>query len=133
MSDNYIEKNFLYLIAFSILLHVALFLLIIYLPQEKKVPREEPYTVELQDLPPSPGKPAPTEKEVRRLGEQRRRFPKEIAPRGEAERERAPLLPHPTAPQAIPQPNKEGGGQPRPAERGEVPLAKSRRYLRRPL
>jgi periplasmic protein TonB len=122
MSDNYIEKNFLYLVVFSILLHVALFLLIIYLPQEKKVFREEPYMVELKDLPPSPGKPSPEEKEVRRLDEQRRRFPKEIAPKGEMERERAPSLPKPTVPQALPQPNKEGGGQPRPAERGEVPL-----------
>jgi len=121
MSDNYIEKNFLYLVVISILLHVALFLLIIYLPQEKKVAREEPYMVELKDLPPSQGKPSPEEKEVRRLDEQRRRFPKETAPRGETERERAPLLPKPAVPQTLQQP-KEEGGQPRPAERGEVPL-----------
>jgi len=122
MSDNYIEKNFLYLVVISILLHVALFLLIIYLPQEKKVPREEPYMVELQDLPPSPGKPFPKEKEVRRLDEQRRRFPKETVPKGETERERAPSLLKPTVPQTLQQPKKEGGEQPRPAERGEVPL-----------
>ena len=122
MSDNYIEKNFLYLVVISILLHVALFLLIIYLPQEKKVAREEPYMVELKDLPPSQGKPSPEEKEVRRLDEQRRRFPKETAPRGETERERAPSLLKPAVPQTLQQPKKEGGEQPRPAERGEVPL-----------
>jgi protein TonB len=122
MSENYIEKNFLYLVALSILLHVALFLLIIYLPQEKKVFREEPYMVELKDLPPSPGKPSPEEKAVRRIDEQRRRFPKEIAPKGEMERERAPSLPSPTVPQTLQQPKKEGGEQPRPAEQGEVPL-----------
>lgn len=122
MSDNNIEKNFLYLVALSILLHVALFLVIIYLPQEKKVFREEPYKVELQDLPPSPGKPSPEEKEVRRLDEQRRRFPKEIAPKGETERERTPLLAKPAVPQTLQQLKKEGGGEQRPAERGEVPL-----------
>jgi protein TonB len=122
MSDNYIEKNFLFLVALSILLHVALFLLIIYLPQEKKVFREEPYMVELKDLPPGPAQPSPAEKEVRRLEEQRRRFPKETAPRGEVERERAPSPPRPTVPQTLQQPKKEGGEQPRLAERGEVPL-----------
>jgi protein TonB len=122
MSDNYIEKNFLFLVALSILLHVAFFLLLLYLPQEKKVFREEPYMVELKDLPPSQGKPSLEKKEVRRLNEQRRRFPKEIAPKGETESERIPSPPKPTVPQMIQQPMKEGGGQPRQAERGEVPL-----------
>ncbi len=130
MSDNYIEKNFLYLIAFSVLLHVAIFLLIVYFPQEKKVPREEPYMVELKDLPPTKEQPAREEKEVRRLAEQRRRVPRETAPKGESAREMAPATPRQAAPRQaapparpLPSPPKGGGGAPpRPAERGEVPL-----------
>ncbi|HEY6871124.1 MAG TPA: TonB family protein [Geobacteraceae bacterium] len=121
MSDNYIEKSFLYLIALSILLHVAIFLLIVYLPQEKKVPRQEPYMVELRDLP--PGKePVREEKEVQRLAEQRQRVAREAAPRGEAARETAPARQGPAVPPAPPQPAGERGAPPRPAERGEVPL-----------
>lgn len=123
MSDNHIEKNFLYLVALSVILHVAIFLFIIYFPQEKKVPKEEPYMVDLQDLPPSPVKPSPEEKAVRRFDELHRRFPKETAPKGEAQRERAPQMPpRPAAPQQSQQAKTEGGGPQRPAERGEMPL-----------
>jgi protein TonB len=121
MSDNYIEKTFLYLVLLSILLHVALFLLIVYLPQERKVPRQEPYMVELQDLPPVKEPPGKKEKEARRLAEQRQRTPREVAPRGEAAVEKAPSLPRPAVPPAPEQP-QGGGAPPRPAERGEVPL-----------
>lgn len=78
--------------------------------------------VELQDLPPSLGKPSPEEKEVRRLDEQRRRVARETAPRGEMERERIASLPPRAVPPAFPQPEKGAGEAPPPAERGEAPL-----------
>lgn len=122
MSDKYVEKTFLYLVVLSVLLHAALFLIIIYLPQEKKVLQQEPYMVELQDLPLGREKPAGEEKEVRRLDEQRRRVARETAPRGEMEREKIASLPPRAVPPALPQPGKEAGEAAPMAERGETPL-----------
>lgn len=126
MTDKYIEKTFLYLVAVSVFLHAALFLLIINLPQEKKVIRQEPYMVELQDLPPSPEPPAKVEKEIRRLGEERRRVARETAPKGEMERERIASIPKAPVPPAPAKPGGEVGAPPRPAERGEAPLKEKR-------
>lgn len=127
MSDKYIEKAFLYLVVLSVVLHAAIFLVIIYLPQEKKVIRQEPYMVELQDLPPIPGGGAKEKKEVRRLDEQKRRFARETAPRGEMERERIASVPRPSVPgpaisPALPQSQLETGAQPQPVGPGEAPL-----------
>lgn len=126
MSDKYIEKTFLYLVAVSVFLHAALFLLIINLPQEKKVIRQEPYMVELRDLPPSPEPPAKVRKEVRRLGEEKRRVARETAPKGEMERERIASVPRAPVPPAPAKPGGEAGAPPRPAERGEAPLQEKR-------
>jgi periplasmic protein TonB len=87
-TESYIEKTFLYLLVFSFLLHAAMFAVIIYLPQEKKVAKEEPVMVELQDLPPSKELPPRKEKEVKRLAEERHRVAREQAPKGEMERDR---------------------------------------------
>lgn len=121
MSDKYIEKKFLYLVALSVVLHAALFLLIINLPQEKKVIRQEPYMVELQDLPPGSQPPAKEAREAKRLAEERRRVARETAPRGEMERERIARQPREAVP-AAPMVPKRGGEMPfQPAERGEAP------------
>ena len=122
MSDTHIEKAFLYLIAVSILLHVAVFALIAYLPQGGTVARQEPYMVELQDLPAAPDTAKPEDKDVRRLDEQRRRVPAETAPPGEAMRDKAPAAP-PVPPSPVlppPAPGKETGQL--PAERGSQPV-----------
>jgi preprotein translocase subunit YajC len=47
-SDRYIEKTFFSLLALSLLLHTAVFIVIIFLPQEKKVAKEQPVMVDLQ-------------------------------------------------------------------------------------
>ncbi|HEY6009545.1 MAG TPA: hypothetical protein VIU40_14565, partial [Geobacteraceae bacterium] len=66
-SDKYVEKRFLYLLAFSLLLHVALFVVIVNLPQGSRVPKSEPFMVDLRDLP-LPKSPAPPlEKTPRRV------------------------------------------------------------------
>ncbi|MCM2359670.1 MAG: TonB family protein [Geobacteraceae bacterium] len=122
MSDKYVEKTFLYLVVLSVLLHTALFLIIIYLPQEKKVFRQEPYMVELRDLPPTLEPAAKEKKEVRRLDEQRRRVARETAPRGEMERDKIAALPPRAVPPVLPQPEPEAGGAPAVAGRGEAPL-----------
>jgi protein TonB len=121
MSDRYIEKAFLYLVIFSLLLHVAVFAVIAFLPQEKKTIKQEPYMVELEDLPPLLGPPAREEKPARRQAEQRRRAPKETAPRGEQEETRLPAQPQPFAP--VPSLQRGGVAQsPRGTEKGAVPL-----------
>ncbi len=124
MSDRFIEKAFLYLVALSLLLHVVVFAVIAYLPQEKKAVKQEPYMVELEDLPPPLGPPAREEKPARRQAEERRRVPKESAPKGEQEKTRLPVLPQPPAP--VPSPPRGGVAQqpvqpPRAAESGTAP------------
>lgn len=104
-TDSYIEKTFLYLLVFSFLLHAAMFALVIYLPQEKKVAKEEPVMVELQDLPPSKEAPPRKEKEVKRLAEERHRVAREQASKGEMERDRTAAPQRRTAPQ-IAQPSR---------------------------
>ena len=89
MSDKYIEKTFLYLLAISVLLHLAAFALFHFLPEEKKTFKPEPYMVELRDLPEQKVAPPKKEKEVKRLEERRVRVPKEMAPRGEHEIDRS--------------------------------------------
>lgn len=131
MSNKYIEKAFLYLLAFSALLHAVALVVIIFSPQEKKVVKQEPYMVELQDLPPSKAPSAKGEKEVKRLAEERRRVAKETAPKGEMERERIASLPK-ALPRQVPtppaQPQRGGeNGIPRQPEKGGVPTKEAPR------
>jgi protein TonB len=120
MSDKFIEKTFLYLVALSVLLHAAAFAVFYFFPEEKRVPRHEPYMVELRDMPPVREKPAVEQKIVRNYDAQKRRVSKETAPRGEMELERPRVAPSPGAAPVFPQPKREAEG-PRPAERGTTP------------
>jgi periplasmic protein TonB len=92
MSEKYIEKAFLYFLAFSLLLHGAFFTLLYLLPEQKREVKQESYMVELSDLPELKQAP-PTKKSVRRFAEQKRRVIRERAPRGERERDRIASLP----------------------------------------
>lgn len=87
-TDTFIERTFLYLLAISLLLHTAMFVLIAYLPQEEKKTAPEPIMIDLQDLPTPRETPARDNKEVKRYAEERRRVARETAPRGERERDR---------------------------------------------
>lgn len=124
MSDKYIEKGFLYLLAFSVLLHVAVFALFIFLPEEKKTIKQEPYMVELRDLPEQKAAPPKEEKEVKRLAEKRERVAKEMAPKGEREVEKIAPPPARVMPR---QPQIGERRMPQPAERGEAPLKEAPR------
>jgi protein TonB len=106
-TDRYIEKAFLYLLALSFLLHAALFTVIIFFPQEKKVAKEEPVMVDLQDLPPSRETPAREKKEVKRFAEKKRRVAREKAPKGAMERERIASASRRAVPPAV-QPQRRG-------------------------
>jgi protein TonB len=73
MSDNSIEKIFLWFVLLSLLLHAALFAVIANLPPRKSVPAGQPYMVELRDLPAVPKKPSGGQDRVKGLEELRRR------------------------------------------------------------
>jgi len=81
MSDKFVEKTFLYLLALSVLLHLAIFGLIALLPPEKEKPAPEPTMVDLTDLPePPPAPPAPRPRQ--RIAEREQRVTRETAPKG---------------------------------------------------
>lgn len=124
MSNKYIEKAFLYLLVFSVLLHVAVFALFIFLPQEKKTIKQEPYMVELRDLPEQKAAPPKKEKEAKRLAEKRERVAREMAPKGEREVEKIAPPPARITPR---QPQIGERRMPQPAERGEAPLKEAPR------
>ncbi len=123
-NDSYIENSFLYLLVLSVLLHAVLFTIFINLPEKKKSAKSEPIMIDLQDLPPSKQAPPREKKEVKRFAEERRRVAKEIAPRGEMQRERprlAPLPRPPFPPAAQPQRRESTGTGPVLPERVPTP------------
>ena len=87
MADSFIEKIFLYLVGVSLLLHLAVFALFYCLPEEKPPLKQEPYLVDLREMPDIPPSP-PRQDEARRLSEQRRRVAREMAPKGTRELDR---------------------------------------------
>lgn len=136
MRDRYVEKNFLYLLLVSAFLHVIMFVVILAMPAEKMAVKQEPYMVELRDLPdvPQPGAKRRDEP-VPRLGEEQR-VEKETAPRGERERDRIASVPPPRTvppqPQmrpALPERQQRPGESlaRRPAGRGDVPVQREQR------
>ena len=104
MSDRYIEKIFLYFVVLSLLLHLAAIAIIMLLPEERNARREEPYMVELQDLPPSLGKTAEVQKEVKRPEARKRPVVQETHPR------------------QVPESKGEAGPPKRQAEAGEMAI-----------
>jgi periplasmic protein TonB len=118
MSDRYVEKNFLYLLVLSVLLHLAVYQLIQLIPEEKPKHAQETTIVDLTDLPKVPEQPAlhpelPEKKQqVKRYAEKRQRVAKQVAPKGEAEhvspRLTRPALPLPAPPQSALRPPTAG-------------------------
>lgn len=99
MSNRYIEKSFLYLLALSLLLHLGVFALVYYLPPAP--PPKEPVFIDLQQMPEL--KPQmPSKQEVKRFSDRKDRTERETAPRGDSPRDTQPSpFPRPSAgPQA---------------------------------
>lgn len=84
MSDNFIEKSFLYLLLFSLLLHSAVIALLLYLPAPKTPPPREPVFIDLQQMPELKTGRQPPQPKAKRHSEQRVRVERETAPRGNA-------------------------------------------------
>lgn len=92
MSEKYIEKVFLYFIFLSLLLHGAALTVILLIPEKKREVKSEPLMVDLSDLPDLGNLPKSDEK-AKRFSDERRRVPRETAPKGEATRDRIAVIP----------------------------------------
>ncbi len=121
MADSSVEKIFLYLVGFSLILHVAAFALFYYLPEEKPPLKPEPYMVDLREMPVPPPAP-PRQQETKRISDQRRRVQRETAPK-EAKRSDHPTPPAPIQPprQASPQPGRQENRVAKPAAQQNEP------------
>jgi protein TonB len=116
MSENSVEKNFLYLLLISLLLHAAVFVLLLNLPAEKKPAMSEPLMVDLEGVPALPPSKEPSPP-VQRHAEARQRVEREIAPKGDAIIENPAPLPQPQgAPPAAAKPKSAGRSQPTPEQ-----------------
>ncbi|HJV34301.1 TonB family protein, partial [Geomonas sp.] len=139
---------FLYLLALSVLLHVAAYQLIIRLPAGNPPKAEQTTMVDITDLPlpPEPVKPPPapapapaprvarpsplpeTPSNVNRFAEERQRVPKETARREPLIPSPLPLLPPAGQPQAKPQPKLPAAPAPKgealPTEKGGQPVTR---------
>ena len=82
MSDNSVEKTFLYLLVLSLLLHVGVGTLLYYLPEGKPPKPKEPVFIDLQQVPDLKVPEPPRQQETKRQSEQRVRVEREMAPRG---------------------------------------------------
>lgn len=85
MLDRYIEKSLLYLVAVSAVLHVAVFAFYWLYAKEPKPAKQDPYFVELEDLPDVKPPKLPSEKD--RISDSGSSVKKETAPRGEMRRD----------------------------------------------
>ncbi|NMC72855.1 MAG: TonB family protein [Geobacteraceae bacterium] len=101
MSDKHVEKAFLSFVVLSLVLHGVFFAVLMLLAEQKREVKEEPYMVELSDLP-QVKQASPSKEPARRLSEQRRRVARERAPRGEGERDRVASLPRSAHPRPEP-------------------------------
>jgi periplasmic protein TonB len=139
MSEKYVEKTFLYLLAVSVLLHLAIFGMFLLIPPEKGKAPSEPTMVDLTELPEPPPAPRALPKpDLKRFAETPQRVTRETAPKGTRETEQLrqqparptppsrpstpsrtearPETPHPLLPE--PRPNAPRVSEP-PVTRGE--------------
>ena len=127
MSDKYIEKNFLWLVLVSVLLHAALLTAVIYFPEETKPFVQKPYVVELKDLPPIPAPPEKKEHVSKQQSQPRPKAQIGFSNKGVFTHREASTLPTPSARQEVPPPQKEGVTPQLPSEKGNVPVSENSR------
>jgi protein TonB len=115
MSDRTIEKSFLFLLVFSLLLHLGVGAVLYYLPQKPKTPKEAVF-IDLQQIPDLKSLQEPRQQETHRQSERRIRVPQETAPRGQDAVDSG--LTPPVSPQARP---TQQAPQPRQREASKTP------------
>jgi len=121
MSDNLVEKKFLYLLLASVVIHAVLFALLMKMPQEKAASLAEPLMVDLDGIP-TAVPPPPATPPVKKHSEVRQRVQKEIAPKGTDFREKSASLPEqlqkPSAAPAVPRGDANAPSVPVPEPTG---------------
>jgi periplasmic protein TonB len=140
MSDKYVEKTFLYLIAASVLLHLAVFSLFLLIPPEKEKKGAEPTMVDLTELPePPPALPTPPVPKAprKRFAEKPQRVTREIAPKGTQETEQLRQQPSRAIPpsRAVSRPETPTASTPpqqpnRPPQVTEAPITRGEGLFR---
>jgi protein TonB len=100
MNDRYIEKNFIWLIVVSLLLHMGALAALYYLSRSSQEPAGEPVFVDLQQMPVLKTPPLPRQQETKRRSDQQVRVPRETAPRGDSTRDSHPSIKPPLQQQA---------------------------------
>lgn len=111
-----LEKKFCYLLLFSLLIHAALFLLLVNLPPEKMAPKQEPFMVDLEGIPLLPPS-SDSSRPANRYAEQQQRVAREVAPKGDAFRDKISPLPAPTHQPVAPRQEPSPGS----AQQGDLP------------
>jgi len=129
MSDRYVEKSFLYLLVFSLLLHLGVIAALLYLPSTTPAPKE-PVFVDLQQVPEAQLRGGPAQRETRRQSDRRRRVERETAPRGYDSRDSGARPPRQAA-RSLPAQGQAGGG-PAGRREGRVPEGSSVSGLLKP-
>jgi protein TonB len=135
MSDRYVEKNFLYLLLFSALLHIGAFLIITSLPQGQPKTAPEPTFVDLTDLPELKPQPKLPKKEtpkpeIKRYSETPQRVAKETAPKGRGAFERlVPTLPN-LQQLRQPPPRSVAPAPPQPEDTAKAPVPRGEGILK---
>ncbi len=79
-SDSTIEKPFLYLLVISLLLHIGVFALMLYLPEPKQPPME-PVFIDLQQMPELQAVKPEQIQEIKRQSDQQVRVQRETSPK----------------------------------------------------
>jgi protein TonB len=81
MSDNSVEKSFLFLVAVSLVLHAGVIALLYFMPAAPPQPKD-PVFIDLQQMPELPVPQQPRQQQTRRQADRRVRVEREVAPRG---------------------------------------------------
>jgi protein TonB len=87
MPDRYIEKSFIYILCFSLILHLGVFAAFYFFPPKPSEPPKEPVYIDLQQLPETKESFEQHQQEIKRRSEHRVRVPEERAPLGDASRD----------------------------------------------
>ncbi|NVN99932.1 MAG: TonB family protein [Geobacteraceae bacterium] len=111
MSENSVEKNFLYLVLVSVFIHAAIFALLLNMPNEKPVHSPEPQMVDLEGIPayvPPKVIPPPIKIPV----DVPRTEAPEIPPKGDSFKERVTNSPWQSPPPSSARPDLERAAKP---------------------
>jgi len=132
-SDQFVEKNFLYLLLASVVLHVVLFSALYFWPKEQQQLLSEPTFIDLQDMTELKAIPQQPEPEQARPSDQRRRVTRETAPRPVPQAQAPSVKSSPSATARVqPAPGAPGGATGRTAQPSATGSSVSELLRRKP-